>query len=116
MIMKSFEQQFEELQKFYPHAQKALEGGVEFILLPELDLPPNCKPEKSDALLCPVLRDGYHTRLFYSQQISGIPTKNWNGKKHICDRNWVSYSWKSKEGMELLEMVRYHLHTLNYIK
>lgn len=114
--MKSFDQQFEELQKFYPHAQKALEGGIEFILLPELDLPPNCEPKKIDALLCPVLRDGYHTRLFYSQRINGIPPKNWNGKKYICDRNWVAYSWKSKEGMELLEMVRYHLHTLNCSK
>jgi len=111
--MKSFEKQFEELKRFYPQAQRAFEGGIEFILLNELELPPNCIPEKIDAVLCPTLSDGYQSRFFYEQQITGIPSKNWNGKKRICDRNWVAYSWGAKPGLELLEMVRYHLYTLN---
>jgi hypothetical protein len=104
--------QFEELKQFYPNVKRATDGGVEFILLPELELPPGCKPEKADAVLCPVLRDGYASRIFYPQEIEGIPAKNWNGKLRICDRNWVAYSWKAESGLSLLQMVRYHLYTL----
>lgn len=108
----TIDEQFEELKQFYPHAKRATESGIEFILIPELILPSGCLPEKIDAVLCPTMRDGYDSRLFYAEQITGIPTKNWNGKLRICDRSWVSYSWKSSSGMTLLQMVMYHLHTL----
>lgn len=114
--MKEFEGQLQEMTKFYPDAVVIPEGGINLIFIPELKLPSGCTPDKIDALLCPVLRDGYHTRLFYAHKIDGIPAKNWNGNLRICDRNWVSFSWKSKEGMELLEMVRYHLSTLTLAK
>lgn len=110
--MKTFEDQMIELQRFYPNSIVIQEGGINFIFIPELKLPLGCTPEKIDALLCPVLRDGYNTRLFYVQIVEGIPGKNWNGNLRICDRNWVSFSWKSRDGMNLLEMVRYHLSTL----
>lgn len=111
--MRTFEEQMQELKRFYPRAVAIPEGGIDFIFIPELKLPSGCIPDKCDSLLCPAFRDGYHTRLFYSQQITGIPNKNWNGKLRICDRTWVSYSWKSRDGMELLEMIRYHLSTLS---
>jgi hypothetical protein len=110
--MKAFEEQLLDLKRFYPDVRVFPEGGTNFIFFPNMKLPSGCQPEKVDALLCPVLRDGYNTRLFYAQLIEGIPQKNWNGNLRICDKNWVSYSWKSKDGMELLEMVRYHLSTL----
>jgi hypothetical protein len=108
----SFEEQFEELKRFYPQALRTIEAGVEFILLKELDLPSGCVPEKSDVVLCASPRDGYASRLFYPQQVSGIPAKNWNGNLRLCDRNWVAYSWQATTSMTLLEMVRYHLNTL----
>ena len=114
--MKTLEGQLEELKRFYPDAKLIPEGGINFIYIPELILPLGCTPDKIEALLCPILRDGYPTRLFYSQKIAGIPAKNWNGNIRICDRSWVSYSWKSRDGMELLEMVRYHLSTLTLTK
>lgn len=110
--MKTPGEQMAELQRFYPDAKVIPEGGIEFIYIPNLKLPSGCTPEIVEALLCPVHRDGYPTRLFYSQQIANIPPKNWNGNIRICDRSWVSYSWNSRNGMELLEMVRYHLSTL----
>jgi hypothetical protein len=108
----SFEDQFEELKRFYPQALRTNEAGVEFILLSELELPSGCVPAKTDVVLCASPRDGYSSRLFYPQQITGIPQKNWNGNLRICDRNWVAYSWKANSPMTLLEMVRYHLNTL----
>ena len=110
--MKKFEDQLLELKRFYPGVQIIPEGGINYIFIPELKLPSGCVPEKSEALLCPVLRDGYHTRLFYGQKIDGIPSKNWNGNLRLCDKNWFSYSWKSQDGMELIQMVMYHLSTL----
>lgn len=112
LLMKTTEEQLTELQRFYPNAEVIPEGGIDFIFIPNLKLPSGCIPDTVDSLLCPVTRDGYSSRLFYSQKIDGIPLKNWNGNLRICDRNWVSYSWKSKSGMQLLEMVRYHLSTL----
>lgn len=114
--MKTVVEQMEELKRFYPNARLVTEGGIQYIYIPDLKLPSGCTPEIIEALLCPVLRDGYHTRLFYSEKITGIPQKNWNGNIRICDRNWLSYSWKSREGMGLLEMIRYHLSTLNIVK
>lgn len=116
LFMKTTEEQMTELQRFYPDAKVIPEGGIDFVFIPNLKLPSGCIPETVDALLCPVLRDGYHTRLFYSEKIAGIPPKNWNGNIRICDRSWVSYSWKSRDGMELLAMVRYHLSTLTLAK
>lgn len=114
--MKTFETQLEELRRFYPDARVIPEGGINFVFVPKLKLPSGCLPEEIDALLCPVPRDGYHTRLFYDQQITGIPQKNWNGKLRLCDRTWVSFSWTSKDGMELLEMVQYHRSALIKVK
>lgn len=113
--MRTFEEQLSELKRFYPNVVVIPEGGNNFLYFPELILPSGCNPEKVDALLCPIMRDGYNTRLFYAQEIMGIPQKSWNGNLRICDRNWVSFSWTSKDGMELLEMVRYHLSTLNRV-
>lgn len=114
--MKSFEDQVRELQRFYPGTKVIPEGGINFLFLPEIELPSGCLPEMTDALLCPEPRDGYHTRLFYSKKIEGIPQKNWNGVLRVCDKNWYSYSWKSQGGMNLIQMVRYHLSTLKLIR
>jgi hypothetical protein len=110
--MRTIEDQILEVKRFYPRAEIIPEGGINFVFIPELELPSGCIPRNVDALLCPVMRDGYNTRLFYAQMIEGIPTKNWNGILRLCDRNWVSYSWKSTEGMELIQMIMYHLSTL----
>lgn len=110
--MRTLEDQILEVKRFYPRTEIIPEGGINFVFLPELELPSGCIPGNIDALLCPAMRDGYNTRLFYAQMIEGIPTKNWNGILRLCDRNWVSYSWKSTEGMELIQMIMYHLSTL----
>lgn len=110
--MNSAEEQFLEVQRFYPDAIIIPEGGVNYVFIPDLELPSGCVPQKIDALLCPVLKNGYQSRLFYTQKIEGIASRNWNGNLRLCDRTWVSFSWKSKDGMSLLEMMRYHLYTL----
>ncbi|MGD0582295.1 MAG: hypothetical protein ABR974_05040 [Bacteroidales bacterium] len=114
--MKTFEEQLNEVKRFYPNVAVIPEGGVSFIFFQELELPSGCIPGSIDALLCPVMRDGYHSRLFYAQKIEGIPQKNWNGTLRICDKTWYSYSWNSKEGMDLIQMIQYHLYTLSLAK
>ena len=67
------EDQIEELLRIYPDAKQSTEGGVTYFLLPQLEMPPGCTPERVDALLCPTHRDGYESRLFFAKKVEGRP-------------------------------------------
>ena len=58
-----------ELRTICPGAQEINEGGIAYILLPELKLP--CAPAIVEALLCIQQHGGYTTRLFLAQQVPG---------------------------------------------
>ena len=106
------EDQISELKRIYPNAQMAQEGGFTFFLLPGLMLPDGCNPTSVDALLCPMPRDGYSSRLFFSVRI-GTPNKpNWNGNARILDKTWVAISWKISPNQRLVQMIRSHLDAL----
>lgn len=102
--------QVEELLAVFPNAQQAVEGGVTYFLLPKFPMPLCCAPKQVDALLCPVLRDGYQSRLFLSEMINGSPSRNWTitGNVRILDRNWYAISWQTRAGLRLAQMVRAH--------
>jgi hypothetical protein len=102
-----------ELVRHYPGAGAASDGGVTYYLLPNLELPQGCSPARLDALLCPTNRDGYESRLFYSSLVSGCPDRNWNGRdQRILERNWYAFSWRTRAGLRLSQMVQAHLHGL----
>jgi len=102
--------QVDELKRLYPEVSAAEEGGVTFYLIPNSATPPGRTPATVDYLLCPVPRDGYESRLFVSQQVTGGPTQpNWNGNIRVLERNWVAASWKSPVGLRLAQMVAYHM-------
>lgn len=85
------------------------EGEKSYFLLPDLDMPEGCIPKKLDALLCPFERDGYHTTLFFSQQITGCPVRNWNRIDRILDRTWYAISWNFNSNRRLVQIIRSHL-------
>ncbi len=102
--------QVQELLRLFPGAHQAVEGGVTYILLPDLELPLGCAPSRVDVLLCPTARDNYASRLYYAQQISCGPPQNWHVQGvRILERNWFAFSWRTREGLRLTQMVLAHL-------
>lgn len=103
------QEQIQELKCIYPNVFEAQEGGVIFFLLPNLSLPEGCMPNIVDALLCPTIRDGYNSRLFFSEKIVINKALNWNGNVRILEKSWLSISWQTKPGLRLIQMVSTHL-------
>ena len=104
--------QVAELKAFAPGVASCEERGVTYFLLPNLQLPAGCVPPTVDALLCPTPRDGYESRLFFSQEITtGARAQNWHVKnERIFDRSWFAFSWKTNQaGLRLAQMVTEHL-------
>lgn len=87
-------EQIEELKGYCKKVGALLELGIEFFHLEALDLPDGCTPATCNALLCPVPKDGYPSRLFFSEQISSRFARNWNGNIRIGEKNWYAFSWK----------------------
>ena len=101
-----------KLKKIYPNVQKAEEAGITYFLLPDLYLPEGCIPEKVDALFCPMPRDGYKSRLFFAEKITGCPNRNWNGQARILDRTWYAISWNVNPDQRLIQLIRSHIDPL----
>src|SRR5262249_39457395 len=80
------------------------EGQRPFILLREHLLPSGTSPERCDLILCPLDRDGYSSRLFFSERVTRSATAttkdplNWNGTVRLLERNWFAYSWRIADG------------------
>jgi hypothetical protein len=103
--------QIAELRALAPSVTACREGAVTYFLLPGLQLPAGCTPSKMDALLCPTPRDGYESRLFFSQVVTSPTARNWHvANTRIVDRQWSAFSWKTnKTGLRLAQMVVEHL-------
>ena len=104
--------QVKELAGLYPKSGVLEDGGVEFILISPLLLPPGCEPASVEGLLCPTPRDGYTSRLFLSSKITHRGRgQNWNSNGvMIAGRQWWAVSWKTEqENLTLLGMVLAHL-------
>jgi hypothetical protein len=102
------EDQLEELKMLCPEATVAQETGQDYVLLPNLKLPPGSSPAVVNAVLCPHLHSGYTTRLFLSEQVLG-KGNNWNPYQ-LLDRTWYSPSWQGiSADLPLMEMVLGHL-------
>ena len=100
--------QIDELKLLCPEARAAVEAGQDYVLLPDLKLPPGTSPAVVDGLLCPSQHTGYTTRLFLSAEVAGKGA-NWKTFR-ILDRNWYSPSWQGiASDLRLMEMVIGHL-------
>jgi len=87
-------EQTDELKDYCQKVSSLPEGGIDFLYLEELRLPAGCTPVICDALLCPVAKDGYPSRLYFSVQVNGQFARNWNGSVRIGEKNWYAFSWK----------------------
>lgn len=105
-----------ELKRLYPGIQRCDEGSFTFFLLPDVTLPEGCSPGRVDLLLCPMLRDGYPSRLFIAERISTPASLNWNGTCRILERNWHAFSWMADQNdqndLRLAQMVALHMRGL----
>jgi hypothetical protein len=103
-------EQLEDLKRYCSKLSLLTEGGGNFLYLKGLRLPPGCQPDECDALLCPVPRDGYPSRLFLSVQVSSRYARNWNGTVRIGEKNWFAFSWRVPlEKPTLAQMLIAHL-------
>lgn len=101
--------QVEELKKLFDKVQIAEEGGSTFFFLPNLKLPVGCIPETVDSLFCPTKHGGYTSKLYFSEQLKGCPSRNWNGKFRLLDRDWFAISWNINQNQRLAQMISSHL-------
>jgi hypothetical protein len=102
--------ELDELLELCPEVEASEEAGVIFYFLPQLEMPTGRSPARVDALLCPSPRDGYSSRLFFAEQVSGgIKALNWNGQIRVLERNWCAVSWRTPPGLRLAQMVAIHL-------
>ncbi len=90
-------EQIDELRPYCSKISVLTEGSIVFLYLEGLRLPDGCQPSVCDALLCPVPRDGYPSRLYLSAQVTSRYTRNWNvSNARIGERNWFAFSWTVK--------------------
>ncbi|HEY0842086.1 hypothetical protein [Methylotenera sp.] len=92
------EQMLTEVKKLFCNdASIMVEAGLTYIHFPSLTLPPGNTPGAIEALVCLSTRDGYNTRLFFSEPVAG-KGQNWSvhsilGKAwHTCSWNYVEFS------------------------
>jgi len=102
--------QIEELKRISPQISIAEEGGYSYIFIQKLSLPQGCQPSEIDVLLCPTARDGYSSRLFFAEKVTGGRDGiNWNLTIRVLARNWEAFSWRTDPGQRLAEMLMIHL-------
>lgn len=108
------QEQVDELKRLFSNVSYAEEGGFHYFLIENLQLPDGCQPGRSDVLLCPQLREGYQSRLYFPTQVSATKQLNWNGNTFILDRQWFAYSWRLQQNdLRLAQMVASHLKGLS---
>lgn len=106
--------QIDELKELCPGLCHFEEAGTGYLVLPAMEMPPGCQPAKVNMLLCPGGRDGYTSRLFFSEKIQTAKQLNWNALNfRIGERIWHGYSWRTPGGnLRLAQMVITHLSAL----
>ncbi len=106
--------QIDELKGLYSGLSLIEEAGIQYLLIPNLVLPKGWDPARLDVLLCPTARDGYPSRLFFAQRISGPRPLNWNANGvRIGEKNWHAFSYRiGASAQRLAQMVACHLTAL----
>jgi hypothetical protein len=98
------------LKRFSSDASTFTEAGLRYIHLPKLGLPTGCTPSEADGLLCMDARDGYPTRLFFSERIATTArTLNWHMTVTVAGTVWHAFSWNGIPSSESLEVLLGHL-------
>jgi hypothetical protein len=103
-------EQIDELKKMFPEIKQCQENGHIYFYIPDYTLPEGCKPQKANLLFCPTERDGYNSRLFFSEKITTSKPLNWNANcVRILESNWYAFSWRIAPNMRLAQMFAAHI-------
>ena len=98
------------LRSICPGATLVVDGGREYILLPDLKITTDGKVAVMDALLRPGEHSGYPTRLFLAQALPGKGRGGGWSAHVICARTWHTWSWKDVlPDLSLLQMLLAHI-------
>lgn len=103
------EQWKQEFISVFSDAKFLHEGGYNYAYIPQYVMPDGCTPAISPLLLCISPKDGYDSRLYFPQQITGTVARNWNSNIYVLDRTWHSISWRTQPGLSYLEMLMVNL-------
>lgn len=88
------DQMLNEVKKLFCNdASIMVETGLTYIHIPSLTLPPGNTPATAEALVCLSSRDGYTTRLFFSQPVTA-KGQNWSVHS-ILGKAWHTCSWNN---------------------
>jgi len=106
-------ERFEKLLEDYPKAKTVTEGAEEFIFLPHAKVTLlDGNEAELDMLLCPHLREGKPTRLYFSKQLKTRRPRNW-GPSRILEKEWHAISWNGVEAsLSYSEMIAEHIGAL----
>ena len=106
--------QIEELRKLFSGMQQCTEAAHTYFLIQNYTLPSGCSPITVDLLFCPMPRDGYNSRLFFSEKVITRNPLNWNANcVRILERNWFAFSLVFKhDNLRLAQMLASHLRGL----
>lgn len=84
-------QELARLRRLCPEAEQWDEQGGSLVYLPGLRVESAGAIRTVDVLLCPRERDGYQTRLFFSEQLP--VSRNWSPYT-LMARTWYACSWQ----------------------
>lgn len=110
----SWSDEVRELADLWPCVESLEEQGKAYFRFPNLPLPPGCDPRSTTALLCAHERDGYPSRMFFSQVIRSPTQRNWNTRNaFIAGGAWHAFSWRVDPATNrLAQVVRAFLRAL----
>lgn len=85
-------------------------AGGPLVYLPGLKVESSGSIRTIDGLLCPYPRDGYDTRMFYSEQMP--VARNW-APHVVMGRGWAAHSWSGISfNQPWLDILASHLETV----
>lgn len=79
------------LRRLCSAAEVLEENGLPVVHLPQVRVSSGGATRQVDCLLCPRNRDGYETRLFFSEQLP--VNRNWSSF-NLFGRIWFAFSWQ----------------------
>src|SRR5882672_11146927 len=98
-----------ELHSLGRRVQRFDEGGKPYLLIADHALPEGCDPPIVDVLLCPQGRDGYPSRLFFSQRVKSRAGREFVHEARIAERQWYAYSWHvDRTDLRLAQLLAAH--------
>lgn len=95
-------------------AEPDQDGGIPLLRIKRLRVPLATGARFLDAVLCPTTHAGYHTRLFFSENLGPFAprTANWNPVV-LFGATWFAPSWQGvSPDLTITRMVATHLQAL----